>query len=72
MPPAVIGCRGGGSIIAGWAVGGQSFYYPEHVGFAIGTHDSPKILLLGVHYDNYEQKPGIVDSSGLRFHYTAN
>ena len=36
----------------------QSFYYPEQVGFSIGEHDSPKIVVLEVHYDNYELKSG--------------
>jgi len=70
MPPAVEQCAGP-SMIAGWAIGGQSFYYPEHVGLSIGEHDSPKIAVLEIHYDNYESKAGIIDSSGLRFHYTS-
>jgi len=36
----------------------QSFYYPEHVGLSIGEHDSPKIAVLEIHYDNYESKAG--------------
>ena len=36
----------------------QSFYYPEQVGFSIGEHDSPKIVVLEIHYDNYERKAG--------------
>ncbi|XP_078364957.1 DBH-like monooxygenase protein 1 [Oculina patagonica] len=70
MPPAVKECIGY-STFAAWAIGGQSFYFPEHVGFSIGEHDSPKIAILEIHYDNYEQKAGIVDSSGFRFHYTS-
>ncbi|KAJ7382900.1 DBH-like monooxygenase protein 1 [Desmophyllum pertusum] len=66
MPPAVNECRGF-SMLAGWGIGGQSFYYPEHVGFAIGTRESPKIAVMEIHYDNYEHKQGIVDSSGFRF-----
>ena len=30
----------------------QAFYYPEHVGFPIGKTDSPKIIILEIHYDN--------------------
>ncbi|KAL9974729.1 hypothetical protein ACROYT_G011808 [Oculina patagonica] len=70
MPPAVDECHGT-SFFAVWAIGGQSFYFPEHVGFSIGEQDSPKIAILEIHYDNYEQKAGIVDSSGFRFHYTS-
>ena len=36
----------------------QSIYYPEHVGFSIGEHDSPKIAVLEIHYNNYELKAG--------------
>ncbi|KAL9974725.1 hypothetical protein ACROYT_G011804 [Oculina patagonica] len=71
MPPDVEECAGP-SAIAGWAVGGTSFYFPEHVGLSIGEHDSPKIAILEIHYDNIEQKPGIIDSSGFRFHYTSH
>jgi len=70
MPPAVEDCAGP-TVIVAWAVGGASFYYPEHVGLSIGEHDSPKIAVLEIHYDNYENKAGIIDSSGLRFHYTS-
>ena len=30
----------------------QAFYYPEHVGFPIGKADSPKVVILEIHYDN--------------------
>ncbi|KAL9974730.1 hypothetical protein ACROYT_G011809 [Oculina patagonica] len=70
MPPAVKECAGP-SVIAGWAIGGKPFYYPEYVGFSIGENDSPKIAVLEIHYNNVKRKPGIIDSSGLRFHYTS-
>lgn len=70
MPPAVKSCTGP-STIAAWAIGGETFYFPEHVGFSIGTNDSPKIVVMEMHYDNPLQKTGILDSSGLRFHYTS-
>ena len=30
----------------------KAFNYPEHVGFAIGKADSPKVVVLEIHYDN--------------------
>ena len=36
----------------------KEFYYPEHVGFAIGKADSPKVVFLEVHYDNPQHKEG--------------
>ena len=30
----------------------KAFNYPEHVGFAIGQADSPKVVVLEIHYDN--------------------
>lgn len=70
MPPAVEKCAGP-STIAAWAIGGKSFNYPEHVGFSIGTNDSPKIAVMEMHYDNPLHRADILDSSGLRFHYTS-
>ncbi|XP_073252711.1 DBH-like monooxygenase protein 1 [Porites lutea] len=69
MPPQIKECAGLVTI-AGWAIGGKAFYYPEHVGFAIGKADSPKVVFLEVHYDNPQNLKGMIDSSGLRFHYT--
>ncbi|KAM7434750.1 DBH-like monooxygenase protein 1 [Porites harrisoni] len=58
------------AMVAAWAVGGQAFYYPEHVGLAIGASDSPKYFLLETHYDNPSLTKGQKDSSGLTFYYT--
>lgn len=60
------------SIVAGWAVGAMDFYFPPHVGFPIGTSDSPKNYLLEIHYDNPNFVKGQKDSSGLSFYYTDN
>ncbi|XP_073254240.1 DBH-like monooxygenase protein 1 homolog [Porites lutea] len=71
MPPQIRECAGLSTmIIAGWGIGGQAFNYPEHVGFAIGKADSPKVVVLEIHYDNPQNLEGMIDSSGLRFHYT--
>ncbi|KAL9960045.1 hypothetical protein ACROYT_G033442 [Oculina patagonica] len=69
MPPEVEECTGV-TAIAAWAIGGKDFYYPEHAGFPIGKADSPKVVILEIHYDNPENKEGMIDSSGLRFFYT--
>ena len=38
----------------------KEFYYPENAGFPIGKADSPKVLILEIHYDNPENKQGII------------
>ncbi|XP_068702591.1 DBH-like monooxygenase protein 1 [Montipora foliosa] len=69
MPPPLRQCSGSSTIFA-WAVGGKEFYFPKHVGFPIGTPDSPKVVILEVHYDNPQEREGMIDSSGLRLYYT--
>lgn len=69
MPPPGRECVGV-STIAAWAIGGKEFYYPENAGFPIGKADSPKVVMLEIHYDNPEKKEGLNDSSGLRFYHT--
>lgn len=69
MPPPGKDCAGA-SAFAAWAIGGKEFYYPEIAGFPIGKPDSPKVVMLEIHYDNPLNKEGLIDSSGLRFHYT--
>ncbi|XP_020615016.1 DBH-like monooxygenase protein 1 isoform X2 [Orbicella faveolata] len=69
MPPAITQCAGSAAIAA-WAIGGKEFHYPVDAGFPIGKADSPKVLILEMHYDNPENKQGITDSSGLRFYHT--
>ena len=36
----------------------KAFNYPEHVGFAIGKADSPKVVVLEIHYDNPQNLEG--------------
>ncbi|XP_044179878.1 DBH-like monooxygenase protein 1 isoform X2 [Acropora millepora] len=69
VPPPAFRCTEA-TTIAAWAIGGNGFSYPEHVGFPIGTPDSPKVVILEIHYDNPMSKQGMIDSSGLRFYYT--
>ncbi|XP_076820953.1 DBH-like monooxygenase protein 1 homolog [Clavelina lepadiformis] len=58
-------------VIHAWAIGGGTFYYPNHVGFPLGEADSPKYVVMETHYDNPNLQSGIVDSSGLRVFYTS-
>ena len=48
-----------------WAVGALPIRFPEHMGIVMGDESARKYLLMETHYDNPEQKVGIVDSSGL-------
>ncbi|CAH3037795.1 unnamed protein product, partial [Porites lobata] len=68
-PRAIMRCAGQ-STVAAWAIGGGSFYYPDHVGLKIGTDDTPRYVVMETHYDNPLQRTDFVDSSGLRFWYT--
>ena len=36
----------------------QAFYYPPKAGYPIGTSDSPRTLLLELHYDNPDEIEG--------------
>ena len=36
----------------------KEFYYPANAGFPLGRADSPKVVILEIHYDNPEQKEG--------------
>ncbi|XP_023210778.1 DBH-like monooxygenase protein 1, partial [Centruroides sculpturatus] len=53
----------------GWAIGGESFIFPDQVGLPLGIPEV-KWLLLETHYDNPSLKRGIVDNSGFRITYT--
>lgn len=63
-------CRGE-TLIAGWAVGGEEFRYPDNVALPFGGPGSHQYLVMELHYDNPEMISGIRDSSGIRFHYTS-
>ncbi|KAI8518118.1 hypothetical protein Bbelb_041350 [Branchiostoma belcheri] len=62
-------------VIAAWAMGAQAFAYPEEAGIPLGGPGSSTIAMIEIHYNthNGETQPKychIVDSSGVRFHYT--
>ncbi|KAL3871757.1 hypothetical protein ACJMK2_039735 [Sinanodonta woodiana] len=58
--------------IIAWAIGGQAFYYPEHVGVSVGAPDDPDVYIIETHYDNPAKKSGVIDNSGLRITLTRN
>ncbi|EAW48033.1 monooxygenase DBH like 1 [Homo sapiens] len=67
MPDAFLTCE---TVIFAWAIGGEGFSYPPHVGLSLGTPLDPHYVLLEVHYDNPTYEEGLIDNSGLRLFYT--
>merc|ERR1719362_1059575 len=64
-------CRGS-VVYTAWAIGGDSFYFPENVGVGMSGSESDAVqyVLLEIHYDNPLQDDSIIDRPGLRLHYT--
>ncbi|KAM5132145.1 putative DBH-like monooxygenase protein 2 [Mantella aurantiaca] len=56
--------------VLGWAVGGEAFDFPADMGVSIGTEEDPKFIRIEIHYSNFENKQGVLDSSGIRIYYT--
>lgn len=56
--------------VYGWAPGEVPLSLPEDVGRPFGDWDSVVSLRMVIHYDNPQGIAGILDSSGVRFHYT--
>lgn len=67
MPDSYFTCE---SVIFAWAIGGEAFTYPSHVGVSIGTSLDPLYVLMEMHYDNPTYQADLIDSSGLRLFYT--
>ncbi|KAM6465739.1 DBH-like monooxygenase protein 1 isoform 2-T2 [Liasis olivaceus] len=67
MPDSFLTCQ---TVIFAWAIGGEGFTYPPHVGLSIGTALDPQYVLMEVHYDNPSYVEGMIDNSGLRLFYT--
>ncbi|CAH1233728.1 MOXD1 [Branchiostoma lanceolatum] len=59
-----------GNVIAVWGIGTGDLTFPSHVGYPIGDEDDGGQVLLEVHYDNFELREGMMDSSGLKLLYT--
>ncbi|XP_065112794.1 DBH-like monooxygenase protein 1 homolog [Paramisgurnus dabryanus] len=67
MPDSFFTCE---TILFAWAIGGEGFTYPPHVGMSIGTLIDPVFVQMEIHFDNPSLQKGIVDSSGLRLYYS--
>ncbi|KAJ8356720.1 hypothetical protein SKAU_G00195140 [Synaphobranchus kaupii] len=59
------------TVMAVWAVGGESFEFPEVAGVPIGG-DNTSYYRLEIHYDNPQKTADRIDDSGLRFYYTSD
>ncbi|XP_043075805.1 DBH-like monooxygenase protein 1 homolog [Puntigrus tetrazona] len=67
MPDSFFTCE---TVLFAWAIGGEGFTYPPHVGMSIGTSIDPVYVQMEIHFDNPSLQRGIVDSSGLRLYYS--
>ncbi|XP_071802043.1 dopamine beta-hydroxylase-like [Asterias amurensis] len=57
-------------VIGAWAMGATAFSYPKEAGVPIGGSGKSSYVMLQVHYNNLGHREGVLDSSGIRFHYT--
>uniref|UniRef100_A0A4W5P690 Dopamine beta-hydroxylase n=1 Tax=Hucho hucho TaxID=62062 RepID=A0A4W5P690_9TELE len=68
MKPASLNyCR---HVLAAWAMGAKSFYYPTDAGLPLGGPASSRFLRLEVHYHNPLLISGRKDNSGVRLYHT--
>ncbi|KAL4219402.1 hypothetical protein ACF0H5_021982 [Mactra antiquata] len=67
-PTELEACR---KVIGAWAMGASAMVLPEEAGFPLGGQNYSRYVLLEVHYNNVEQKSGMVDASGIRFYVTS-
>ncbi|KAJ7986890.1 hypothetical protein DPEC_G00333090 [Dallia pectoralis] len=66
-PSSLNYCR---HVLAAWAMGAESFYYPPDAGLPLGGPGSSRYLRLEVHYHNPLLISGRKDNSGIRLYYT--
>ena len=59
------------SVMVAWAIGGQGFDFPSHVGYPLGTDADPKFFVMETHYDNPAVRGDFVDNSGIRITLTS-
>ncbi|XP_053316119.1 DBH-like monooxygenase protein 1 [Spea bombifrons] len=69
MPDIFLTCE---TVLFAWAIGGEGFTYPPHVGLSIGLPTDPTYVLMEIHYDNPSHQDGLRDNSGIRMYYTPN
>ncbi|GFO06017.1 DBH-like monooxygenase protein 1 [Plakobranchus ocellatus] len=48
-PPQADTCS---HVFVAWAIGGQAFNYPSHVGYSLGSVGDPGYFMMETHYDN--------------------
>ena len=56
--------------IEAWAAGQGPHELPKEAGFPMGGDNGYHSFEIGIHYDNAAMIEGIIDSSGLKVHYT--
>ncbi|XP_010085786.1 PREDICTED: LOW QUALITY PROTEIN: putative DBH-like monooxygenase protein 2, partial [Pterocles gutturalis] len=57
-------------MLVGWAVGGESYQFPDEAAVSIGTPWDPQYVRLEIHYSNFDLLPGLIDSSGVQIYYS--
>lgn len=68
-PCAPPGQRTDQSLVYAWAPGGQPLVFPSNVGLKVGGEDGIQSFGLGIHYDNRDAVPDLIDSSGVTWYY---
>ncbi|XP_068135585.1 DBH-like monooxygenase protein 1 [Hyperolius riggenbachi] len=69
MPDVFHTCE---TVLYAWAIGGEGFTYPPHVGLSLGTSEDPMYVLMEIHYDNPSHQEGLIDNSGIKMYYTSH
>jgi len=66
-PMLIKGCR---NMILAWTVGLKEICYPSQYGLKMGPH-GVQYALLQLHWSNFGDKTGLMDSSGFQMFYTS-
>jgi dopamine beta-monooxygenase len=66
-PMLIRGCR---NMILAWTVGLKEVCYPSQYGLLMGPH-GVQYALLQLHWSNFGNKAGLMDSSGFQMYYTS-
>ncbi|CAL1540451.1 unnamed protein product [Lymnaea stagnalis] len=66
-PKELMGCE---HVLVAWAVGGQAFDYPAHVGHSLSSPGDPVLIIMETHYNNPDLRTDFVDNSGMRLYLT--
>ncbi|XP_069507985.1 DBH-like monooxygenase protein 2 isoform X2 [Ambystoma mexicanum] len=57
-------------ILVSWTAGEKALYFPDNAGISLGAAEDPAYVMLKTHYSNLRSLPEVIDSSGIRLHYT--